>query len=176
MGEKKHFRKFALWEETTRVPFIIHDTRERKVISGREVKDGVSLINVYRTLADLSGLKVPDYVDGFSLAPQLKDTNHPINGPAICSWGRGNYTVRNRNWRYTRYYDGGEELYDHNQDQDEWNNLADQPEYTDVKKRLRAQLPKQEAPLIREGLEAWSIPYSADKSIRKKSKQQKAGK
>ncbi len=176
MGEKKHFRKFALWEETTRVPFIIHDTRENKSVSGREVKDGVSLINVYRTLADLSGLEAPGYVDGFSLVPQLKDPRHPIDGPAICSWGRGNYTVRDRNWRYTRYYDGGEELYDHTQDQDEWNNLAELPQYNDLKKRLSAQLPQQEAPLIREGLEAWSIPYSADKLLRKKDRPKNKGK
>ncbi len=175
MGEKKHFRKFALWEETTRVPFIIHDTRENKSVSGREVKDGVSLINVYRTLADLSGLEAPGYVDGFSLVPQLKDPRHPIDGPAICSWGRGNYTVRDRNWRYTRYYDGGEELYDHTQDQDEWNNLAELPQYNDLKKRLSAQLPQQEAPLIREGLEAWSIPYSADKLLRKKDRPKNKG-
>jgi len=165
MGEKKHFRKFALWEETTRVPFIIHDTREKSSTFGREVKEGVSLINVYRTLADLSGLRAPEYVDGFSLVPQLKDPTHPINCPAICSWGRGNYTVRSRDWRYTRYYDGSEELYDHTQDHNEWNNLADFPEYTEVKKKLSAQLPQREAPLIREGLEAWSIPFSADKPL-----------
>ncbi len=95
---------------------------------------------------------------------------------AIYSWGRGNYTVRDRNWRYTRYYDGGEELYDHTQDQDEWNNLAELPQYNDLKKRLSAQLPQQEAPLIREGLEAWSIPYSADKLLRKKDRPKNKGK
>jgi arylsulfatase A-like enzyme len=170
MGEKKHFRKFALWEETTRVPFIIWDAREKKAIRGREVKDGVSLINVYRTLAELSGLEAPDYVDGFSLVPQLKDSSVPVEGPAICSWGRGNYTVRTRTWRYTRYYDGGEELYDHAKDPDEWTNLADNPEYADVKKRLTMKLPAKEVPIVMEGLEGWSIPYSADKPLDKKNK------
>jgi len=168
MGEKKHFRKFALWEETTRVPFIIWDAREKKVIAGREVKDGVSLINVYRTLAEISGLEAPDYVDGFSLVPQLKNPNTAVEGQAICSWGRGNYTVRTRDWRYTRYYDGGEELYDHAKDPDEWTNLANNPEYADVKKRLSAKLPQQEVPIVMEGLEGWSIPYSADKPLDKK--------
>ena len=170
MGEKKHFRKFALWEETTRVPFIIWDAREKKPVAGREVKDGVSLINIYRTLAELSGLEAPDYVEGFSLVPQLEDPSAPVEGQAICTWGRGNYTVRTRNWRYTRYYDGGEELYSHTKDPDEWTNLAANPEYADVKKRLSAKLPKREVPIVMEGLEGWSIAYSADKPLSKKTK------
>jgi arylsulfatase A-like enzyme len=168
MGEKRHFRKFALWEETTRVPFIIWDGREKKAVAGREVKDGVSLINVYRTLAELSGLDAPEYVDGFSLVPQLKDPATPVEGQAICSWGRGNYTVRTRDWRYTRYYNGGEELYDHTKDPDEWTNLAKNPEYAATKEKLAAKLPQQEVPIVQEGLEGWSIPYSADKPLEKK--------
>lgn len=170
MGEKKHFRKFALWEETTRVPFIIWDAREKKAIAGREVKDGVSLINVYRTLTEMSELQTPDVVDGFSLVPQLKDPSVPVAGQAICSWGRGNYTVRTRDWRYTRYYNGGEELYNHAKDPDEWTNLAGNPEYASMKEELSAKLPQQEVPIVMEGLEGWSIPYSADKPLNKKKK------
>ncbi|VGO11977.1 Choline-sulfatase [Pontiella desulfatans] len=170
LGEKKHFRKFALWEETTRVPFIIWDAREGKPVAGREVKEGVSLINIYRTLAELSNLDSPEYVDGFSLVPQLRDHEAPVEGQAICSWGRGNYTVRTRDWRYTRYYNGGEELYDHTKDPDEWTNLAKNPEYTEVKNRLSSKLPRQEAPIVLDGLEGWSIPYSADKPLEKTNK------
>ncbi|WP_372847361.1 sulfatase-like hydrolase/transferase [Pontiella sp.] len=170
LGEKNHFRKFALWEETTRVPFIILDTREKKAIEGRTVIDGVSLINVYRTLAELTGLEAPDYVDGFSLVPQLKDPSTPITEPAICTWGRGNYTVRNRDWRYIRYYDGSEELYSHVKDPDEWTNQADNPEFAEIKKRLAAQLPKKEVPLVKDGIEGWSLPVSADKPLGKKTK------
>lgn len=89
-GEKQHFRKLALWEETTRVPFIILDTREEKKIEGRTVTDAVSLINIYSTLAELTGFEVPKAVDGFSLVPCLLDTDAPISEPALCSWGRGN--------------------------------------------------------------------------------------
>ena len=170
MGEKRHFRKFALWEETTRVPFIILDTRQKKSPSGQEVTDGVSLINIYRTLAELSGLKVPDYVDGFSLVPQLRNQQLPVKKQAICTWGRGNYTVRTKQWRYTHYYDGGEELYNHANDPDEWTNLADNPEHTAVKKQLASKLPKRQVPIVTNGLEGWSIPVSADKPLGKKTK------
>jgi arylsulfatase A-like enzyme len=170
LGEKRHFRKFALWEETTRVPFIILDTREKKSAAGREVTDGVSLINIYRTLAEMSDLKVPDYIAGFSLKSHLKNPELPVQDQAICTWGRGNYTVRTKDWRYTRYYDGGEELYDHASDPDEWTNLAGNSEHAAVKKRLSAKLPKKEVPLVTEGLESWSIPVSADKPLGTKTK------
>ncbi len=170
LGEKKHFRKFALWEETTKTPFIIWDTRDQRGIKGREVKGGVSLINIYRTLADLVGMEVPGIIDGFSLVPQLKDPDAPLAGPAICSWGRANYTVRARDWRYTRYYNGGEELYDHTKDPHEWTNLADNPEYAEMKKKLSLMLPKREAPLVTRGIQKWSIATSADNPLGKGKK------
>ncbi len=162
-GEKHHFRKFALWEETTRVPFIIWDRREKDAPRGRTVGDGVSLINIYRTLAEMAGLEPPDYVDGYSLVPQLEDPSKPVPEPAICSWGRGNYAVRDANFRYIRYFDGSEELYAHAKDPDEWDNVADNPEYAVVKARLAKALPKKEAPLELQGIAKWSITTSADK-------------
>jgi len=165
LQEKGHFRKFALWEETTRVPFIIWDTREHQAGEGREIADGVSLINIYRTLAELSGLTPPKYVDGYSLAPYLEDTRRRLPTPAVTNWGRGNYSVRDADWRYIRYYDGSEELYSHLKDANEWSNLADQREYAEVKRRLSAFIPTDEAPLIKEGAAAWSMPISADKAL-----------
>lgn len=167
LGEKHHFRKFALWEETTRVPFIIWDTRDNEAGEGRTVTDGVSLINIYKTLAEMTGIEGPDYLDGYSLVPQLKDSSIPLPEPAICSWGRGNYTVRDEKFRYTRYFNGGEELYFHSQDPDEWTNLADNPEYAAEKARLAVFLPENEAPLVKEFVAEWSIPSSADKPKKK---------
>ena len=83
--------------------------------------------------------------------------------PSLCSWGRGNYTIRDADFRYTRYFDGGEELYAHREDPDEWTNLAANPAYAAEKARLAAFLPKDEAPLVKEGVAPWSIPSSADK-------------
>lgn len=166
LGEKNHFRKFALWEETTRVPFIIWDTREKNATAGREVKAGVSLINIYRTLAELSDLTPPTEVDGFSLVPQLKNPDAPVASPSICTWGRGNYAIRDGDFRYIRYFDGGEELYSHAEDPDEWTNVAGNTESAAVKKRLAAYLPKQEAPLVLKGITAVRATMSADRPER----------
>lgn len=149
-GEKRSFRKFSLWEEATHVPFIVYDPR-MEAKQGRVCDEATSLIDIYPTLTDLAGLKKPDYVDGISLRPWLEDPSRPRKKPAITSWGRGNYAIRTRGWRYIRYFDGSEELYHNESDTNEWENLADSPEYAPKKKELAQWLPKNEAPLVLSG-------------------------
>jgi len=163
LGEKKSFRKFTLWEESSRVPFIIHDMRQKKITKGRKVTQAVTLINVYKTLAEMAQLKTSDYIDGFSLVPQLKNQAKPVPQPAISSWGRGNYSVRTENWRLIQYFDGFQELYDHQQDPNEWHNLAKNPEYKSKLDELANLLPKTEAPTVEKYISAWSI-YGADRA------------
>jgi len=169
LGEKMSFRKFTLWEEATRVPFIIYDPRSGKKEEGRSCAQPVSLINIYRTLAEMTGIEVPEYVAGESLVPQLDDPQSPLKQPAITSWGRGNYSLRTKDWRYTRYFDGTEELYNHKEDHNEWQNLADDPESEEMKNKLKNYLPVNEAPLLDEYLQLWSIT-GADRAEMKKQK------
>ena len=70
-SEKRSFRKFSLWEESTRVPLIVFDPRMNSP-SKHDCDQAVSLIHVYRTLCDLAGIQPPDYVDGKSLVPLLE--------------------------------------------------------------------------------------------------------
>ncbi|NQY63551.1 MAG: sulfatase [Alteromonadaceae bacterium] len=167
LGEKKSFKKFTLWEEANRVPFIIHDRREKGAEKGRKVTQAVTLINVYRTLAEMAGLAVPEYVDGNSLVPQLLDQSATVLAPAIASWGRGNYAVRTENWRFIQYFNGEQELYNHQKDNNEWHNLALLPEYQSKVKELSALLPKNEAPTVEEYIADWSL-FGADKKRLKK--------
>ncbi len=109
LSEKRSFRKFSLWEEATRVPFIIWDTRGQPG-NGKACDAPVSLIDIYKSLTDLTGVKRPDYVDGVSLIPWLKDPALPRKQPAYITWGRGNYSLRTRDWRSTRYFDRSEAL------------------------------------------------------------------
>lgn len=167
LGEKMSFRKFTLWEEATRVPFIIYDPREPDKVKGRKCSQSVSLINIYPTLADMVGLQIPEYVDGESLVPQMKNPQKLLIKPAITTWGRGNYAVRTETWRYIRYFDGTDELYDHTMDENEWRNLATDPEYQSIKQELNSYLPEHGVPLIEEGIQVWSIE-GADKERLKK--------
>jgi arylsulfatase A-like enzyme len=156
-SEKRSFRKFSLWEEATRVPFIMLDPRQDSPPQGRKCAEAVSLINIYRTLGDLCGIDVPKYVDGQSLAPQLEDPRQSIAVPAITTWGRGNYGIRDDDWRYIRYFDGSEELYDHSRDPQEWNNLAGDPDHAAKLRDLAAFLPEREAPLAKLGISLWNV-------------------
>lgn len=160
LGEKRSFRKFSLWEEATHVPFIIWDTRE-DAATGRSTDEAVSLIDIYPTLAEMAGLDAPSYVDGASLVPFLADATYQRAEPAITTWGRGNYSVRTRNWRYVRYFDGSEELYNHADDPQEWLNLAGNPGMAGQKKKLAAWLPEREAPLVLSGKALHSV-FDAD--------------
>ena len=63
---------------------------------------------------------------------------------AISSYGEGNTSVRTEHWRYIRYEDGSEELYDHRNDPNEWTNLANQPEHEETKKELAKMIPAQQ--------------------------------
>lgn len=149
LGEKKHWCKGAIWEQTTHIPFIV---RGPKIKAGSHCSQPVSLIDVYPSLVDFAGLKVPDWLDGTSIKPQLSDPSSP-RGPAISSYGEGNTSIRTEHWRYIRYEDGSEELYDHRKDPDEWTNLAQQPEYKEIKKELTNMIPKGQHPGLK--VQSW---------------------
>jgi len=140
LGEKLHWRKFALWEEATRVPMTI--VVPGMTSPGRRCDRTVSLMDIYPTLAELCNLSPKRELDGVSIVPLLKDPDAAWDRPAVTTYGRNNHAVRSERWRYIRYKDGTEELYDHQNDPMEWTNLADKPRYASVKEELAAWLPK----------------------------------
>ena len=97
----------------------------------------VSFLDIYPTLVELSGLAPKADLDGTSLVPLMKDTDAKWERPALTTHKKDNHSLRSKRWRYTIYSDGGEELYDHDNDKMEWHNLADNPEYANVKARLK---------------------------------------
>ncbi len=154
-GQKEHWRKFALWEQTTRVPLMILVPPGNRAVpsgtpSGRPCSRTVSLLDIYPTLIDLCGLDRPEHrLDGRSLVPLLRNPDAPWHRPAIMTYGFRNHAVRTERWRYIRYADGSEELYDHANDPLEWRNLAAREEYWRIKEELAAFLPEQNVPPAR---------------------------
>lgn len=144
LGEKEHWRKFALWEESTRIPFI---WVAPGVTTPGGVCDGtVDLMSVYPTLCSLCGLSRPKHVEGEDIKSLLADPRAAWDTPAVTTYHRNNHAVRTERWRYIRYADGGEELYDHAADPYEWTNLATDGKYADVKEQLRGKLPATNSP------------------------------
>ena len=144
LGEKQRWRKFTLWEEATRAPLIWYVpglTRSNAVC-----RQPVDFLTVYPTLCELAGIDPPSHLEGLSLVPLLRNPKAKWKGVAVTTHGFKNHSVRNLNWRYTRYRDGSEELYDHRNDPYEWKNLADSSEFEEIKKRLAKHLPTVNAP------------------------------
>lgn len=150
LGEKHHWRKFALWEEATRVPLLISAPPGTPGLP-EGTRDGavsprpVNLLDIYPTLLELAGLEPQPRLDGRSLVPLLRNPELPWQ-PTVTTYGRLNHAVRSDNFRYIRYADGAEELYDHRVDPMEWTNLAEDELYAEAKRELAKWLPSINAP------------------------------
>lgn len=146
LGEKLHWRKFSLWEEAT------HNVLMMKVpgltAPGGRCDRTVSLMDVFPTLTDICGLPPKKECEGVSLRPLLANPKAKWDRAALTTYGRANHSVRTERWRYIRYSDGTEELYDRAQDPLEWKNLAGEPKYASVKKEHARWLPQTDAPEI----------------------------
>jgi arylsulfatase A-like enzyme len=142
LGEKEHWRKFTLWEEAARNVLIFAGAG---ITPGQRCDVPVGLIDIYPTLTELCGLPAREGIDGISLAPQLRDPGATRERPALTTFGFKNHAVRSAKWRYIRYSDGTEELYDHDNDPMEWSNLAGDAQYAEVKADLGAWMPKEDA-------------------------------
>jgi arylsulfatase A-like enzyme len=151
MGEKNYLFKNSPWEESTRIPMLI---KTSKVSAGIKVEQPVSLIDLYPTLIELCVLKGSHKknenagkLGGYSLKPFLDNQPEQWKGPngaltVIGNYGinipteKQNFSYRTKNWRYIRYSNGAEELYNHQTDSYELDNLADDKKYKNVKLKL----------------------------------------
>ncbi|MCY2963657.1 MAG: sulfatase, partial [Planctomycetota bacterium] len=145
LGEKGITGKNTLWERSTRVPLIFAGPG---IAAGGRCGQPAELLDLYPTLVELCGLPPRDDLEGVSLFPQLRDASAVRSRPAITSHNQGNHTVRSVRWRFIRYADGTEELYDHETDPNEWTNLAGDGKYQHVLAEHRRWLPRVDAPPV----------------------------
>ena len=146
LGEKEHWNKFTLWERSARVPLLVSVPGQTQ----REPSDcstPVSLIDIYPTLTRLCGLPHPTShrLEGEDISPMTRKPRKGRRSPVLTTYGRGNHSLRSPRWRYIRYADGSEELYDHSDDPHEWRNVASKVEHRRVINRLRRFLPAEDA-------------------------------
>ncbi len=140
LGEKMHWRKFALWENTTRTLFMIKVPG--MAANGSVCSSPVNLLNVYPTLVELCGLPHNSLNEGTSVVPLLESPDMNWETASVTTHGKDKHAVRLRNWRYIQYDDGTTELYNLEEDPEEWTNLASDPEHEDIISELRTHLPK----------------------------------
>lgn len=144
LGEKHHWRKFALWEEATKAPFmwVVPGLTKPNTICERTV----DFMSIFPTLTELCGIPTPAHNEGVSIRRLLADPKAPWDLPARTTHKFNNHTVRTEGWRYIRYANGDEELYDEAKDPNEWTNLAARPEFAARKAELAKFLPTTNAP------------------------------
>jgi arylsulfatase A-like enzyme len=145
LGEKQHWEKVTLWEEATRTVLMISAPGKKQGVTCDRV---VNLMDLHPTLIALTGLPARSGLDCRSLLPLLENPAAEWPHPTLITHGRGNHAVRDERYRYIRYRNGEEELYDHTRDPNEWTNLAADPAHRPIIESLRRHLPKEEAPAI----------------------------
>jgi arylsulfatase A-like enzyme len=101
----------------------------------------VSLLSLYPTLSDVCGLPSHSQLEGKSLMPLIRNPRQLWDKAVAATIGRGNHSISTKRWRYIRYFDGTEELYDHHSDQHEWFNLAGDSRHDGTKKDLAQHAP-----------------------------------
>lgn len=138
LGEKEITGKNTLWEDGTRVPLIFAGPG---VTAGQRCTQPAELLDIYPSLIDLTGLPPRDDLEGHSLSPQLTDARTKRPWPAITTHNHDNHAVRTEHWRYIRYADGSQELYDLRSDPHEWKNLASDDQFHEIIEELRQHLP-----------------------------------
>jgi uncharacterized sulfatase len=136
--------KQSLFEKAARVPLIISVPGGLK---GKASPRTVELLDIYPTLSQLCGIQHPQKVQGVSLVPLLKNPGASWDIPAYTQVKRKDImgrSVRTERWRYTEWDEGraGVELYDHQNDPDEFTNQAQNPAYSQQVNELAALLRK----------------------------------
>jgi choline-sulfatase len=139
LGEKHHWQKNTLWEEATHCNLIFRMPGITQPKGG--CQRFVSLQDVYPTLAELCSLEPPTYVEGRSLVPLLKNPAAEWESTALTAWGDRYVTLRTEKYRYIRYREDQEELYDHSKDPHEWTNQINNQNYAADIVLLRSMVP-----------------------------------
>ena len=154
LGAHGLWQKSDLFEGSTRVPLIV-SAPGTPMARGKRTESLAELVDLYPTLSELCGLPQADHVSGKSLEPILRNPNRKVRDTAFTVTeartvrradkskflGR---TIRTDRYRYTEWGEGafGNELYDYDRDPEELSNLARDPEYASLVKRLKTQLEK----------------------------------
>jgi iduronate 2-sulfatase len=155
LGEHTFWQKSTLHEDVSRVPLIMSVPG---FAPGRS-NAITELMDIYPTMSELAGLKLPQGVQGKSLVSILKDPTAKVRDAALTL--DSGYALRGHQWAYMKYNDGSEELYDMENDPTQFHNLAKDPAYRDTLQNQRDALT--------ERLASSSLPVQKSRQKRKKS-------
>jgi iduronate 2-sulfatase len=148
LGENAQWGKESNFERALRTTLIAVDPLVSK--GGEECDALVELVDIYPTLCELAGLKVPEHVEGTGFAPLLRDSSKDWKTAAFSCFVRpdrdkAGMSVRTDRYRYTEWRDAagnfkGHTLFDLRNDPQENVNIANDPLQGQVVRRMKAVL------------------------------------
>ncbi len=144
LGEHTLWSKNCCFETAMRAPLIVSAPMIDGIRHDASTRALTEFIDIYPSLCDLTGLPVPDHLDGTSFVTLLKNPSASLKDAAIGRFNNGD-TIRTDRYRYTRYSGPkgnviARMLYDHQSDPDENVNLADRPAMASIVEELESQL------------------------------------
>jgi len=149
LGDHALWCKHSNFEQATRVPFII----SYPGIEQGAYNHPVEFVDIFPTLCDASGLKIPSHLQGQSLVPALKDLDYSVKEYAVSQFDRGpthGYSLRDDRYRLTIWMKNNYrtfmpydkelvldcELYDYQEDPNETQNLFRSKQHQDIADRI----------------------------------------
>ena len=160
LGDHSLWNKHSNFEQATKAPLIISTVGQTKKYT---YKNPTEFVDIFPTLCDLVGLKIPEGLDGVSLAAATAGSKAPVKEFSISQWPKnlGNpdkatmgYTLRTSRYRYTEWVGQdfrstkaynpaavtATELYDYETDPNETHNLINNSKCTAIKKELAGKM------------------------------------
>jgi iduronate 2-sulfatase len=147
LGEHNSWCKHTNFENDANAPLIIRAPGQKS--PGGKTRALVEFVDIYPTLCDLAGLERPAHLEGTSAAPLLDDPQQPWKPAAFSQYPRGSvmgYSMRTDRYRFTAWKNRktGQvealELYDHETDPAENENVAGDADKAELVERLMQQL------------------------------------
>ena len=147
------FAKQKPWDESIKVPFIIK--YPAKLTSPKVINTPFVSVDIMPTLLGLSGLKIPNSVEGTDFSSYLlgKENIDIKSGLILCpvpfhEWsrirgGKEYRGVRTERYTYVKDLNGPWLLFDNEEDPYQQNNLANNPEYANIQNELNEELNRQ---------------------------------
>ena len=143
LGDHTYWNKHSTFESAMRIPLLV---RAPGITGGTHTDGLTESIDLYPSLCELTGLPIPDTVEGKSFVPLLRFPDRPWAEAAVGRFVRGD-TIRTADYRYTEYRDNrgagprkSDMLYDHRTDALENHNVSQKPELAETVQALNQAL------------------------------------
>ena len=151
LGEHASWCKHSNMENDANAPLILSAPGMKA--AGKQTRALVEFVDIYPTLCEVAGVPLPAGLEGVSAKPLLDEPTRPWKTAAFSQYPRSHegrqlmgYAMRTDRYRFVQWQDRrtGEpvahELYDHQTDAAENQNLAGRAEHRELLQQLAAQL------------------------------------